>query len=217
MELARFGDAVFGVAESGAMLFEKLKISAGCETESQESGGQGFVTRKKGSPMEVTLTAILHSGLGLDVQKKAMELFDMAKDGKADYFYLGTEKLWPYKLLLKSAASEEITLSPGGKWVQARISLGLSQGESGVQEAAPSAASAGTASAGSGGGQASGGTGTGSKIVKGTKKTAPAQKAHGDNYMIQLTGSVAKKAKQLPALTGGGGKSTANRVTFGRN
>ena len=111
------------------MLFEKLKISAGCETESQESGGQGFVTRKKGSPMEVTLTAILHSGLGVDVQKKAMELFDMAKDGKADYFYLGTEKLWPYKLLLKSAASEEITLSPGGKWVQARISLGLSQGE----------------------------------------------------------------------------------------
>ena len=159
LELARFGDAVFGVAER-AMLFEKLKISAGCETESQESGGQGFVTRKKGSPMEVTLTAILHSGLGLDVQKKAMELFDMAKDGKADYFYLGSEKLWPYKLLLKSAASEEITLSPGGKWVQARISLGLSQGESGVQEAAPGAASAGTASAGSGGGQASGGTGT---------------------------------------------------------
>ena len=195
------------------MLFEKLKISAGCETESQESGGQGFVTRKKGSPMEVTLTAILHSGLGLDVQKKAMELFDMAKDGKADYFYLGTEKLWPYKLLLKSAASEEITLSPGGKWVQARISLGLSQGESGVQEAAPSAA--GTASTGTA--SASGGTGTGSKIVKGTKKTAPAQKAHGDNYMIQLTGSVVKKAKQLPALTGGGGKSTANRVTFGRN
>ena len=101
--------------------------------------------------------------------------------------------------------------------MQARISLGLSQGESGVQEAAPGAASAGTASAGSGGGQASGGTGTGSKIVKGTKKTAPAQKAHGDNYMIQLTGSVVKKAKQLPALTGGGGKSTANRVTFGRN
>lgn len=196
------------------MLFEKLKISAGCETESQESGGQGFVTRKKGSPMEVTLTAILHSGLGLDVQKKAMELFDMAKDGKADYFYLGTEKLWPYKLMLKSAASEEITLSPGGKWVQARISLGLSQGESGVQEAAPSAAGAastGTASAGTGG------TGTGSKIVKGTKKAAPAQKAHGDNYMIQLTGSVAKEAKKLPALTGGGGKSTANRVTFGRN
>ena len=68
---------MFGVAESGAMLFEKLKISAGCETESQESGGQGFVTRKKGSPMEVTLTAILHSGLGLDVQKKAMELFSV--------------------------------------------------------------------------------------------------------------------------------------------
>ncbi len=122
--------------------------------------------------------------------------------------------------MLKSAASEEITLSPGGKWVQARISLGLSQGESGVQEAAPGtagAASAGTASTGSGGGQASGGTGTGSKIVKGTKKTAPAQKAHGDNYMIQLTGSVAKEAKKLPALTGGGGKSMANRVTFGRN
>lgn len=216
MELARFGGVRFGVADGTAMLFDKFQISAGSDTEEQEDNGQGYVTRKKGKPMEISMTAILRRDFGIDVQEKALELLALAREGKTDYFYLGGEKLWDYKMMLKSADSEEISIAPGGKWEQCQIKLEFVQGESGVT---PTQSAQWVSSSGGGGSTGDSGSsgGSGGKVVKPPvkKSTTPPKQAHGDNYMVALTGSIAKEAKKLPPMTGGSGRNTS-MVTFRR-
>lgn len=124
--IGKFGDFVFEIGES-ALLFEGLKLSGDAETEDQEGDGQKYVSRKNGKPVEVSLTAILEASLGCDVEGTALAMVAAAQKGETHHLYLGEKRLFDFSLMLTKAATEEIQLSPGGKWVRTKVALTLKQ------------------------------------------------------------------------------------------
>lgn len=121
---------VFETNEKGAALFGKMKLSAEQETEDKddmEDDPQGYVERKKGKPAEIELTAILHASLGIDVRDYVNRLLHSAQRDKRDFLYIGNGKLFPFKVLLTKAETEEIKFSPSGVWVSANVKLTFKQ------------------------------------------------------------------------------------------
>ena len=125
--LAQFGNLKFEIAETSALLFQKLKITAECETEEQTNDGMKHASYKNGKAAQITLTAIIESGLGADVKGRVKEIMGLAQQGSAGYFYAGGEKLAPCQFTLTKAATEEIRVGPTGKWTSANVNLTLTQ------------------------------------------------------------------------------------------
>lgn len=144
----QFGDVSFGFTDSRAVLFADLKYSADCETEDQTQNGQKFAAYKEGKAAQITMTILLKSMLGVDVRETVQKLMHWAQRGQAEYLYIGGEKAFPFKVMLTKADADEITFSPGMKWLSAKVSVTFRQAAAEWILTDPAAASGGTAAGG---------------------------------------------------------------------
>lgn len=128
--IAQFGSLKFKIRASDALLFEKLKISTECKTEEKVSNSQEYVSAKNGKAAQITFTILLHAALGSDVQKMVATLHNMAQRSKKGYFYMNGAKVFPFRMMMTKAETEEIMISPGGKWVSAKINVTMKQSSS---------------------------------------------------------------------------------------
>lgn len=128
-ETGKWYKHTFEVSESVIRGFSGLQIKSSSETEEKNAKKQKYVVRKNGKPFEVSLTVTLHAGLGNDVRTEAMAFLEEARTGASDYFYVGEEKLLPYKLILADATVKDCEISPTGQWVKAVVSLTMKQAQ----------------------------------------------------------------------------------------
>ena len=141
MVIAQFEKLVFGLSANTALLLNNIKLSAECETDSQSDNSQQYVTAKNGKPLQVTFTAIIDANLGSDVKESVVYALDGAQRGLQGYFYIAGEKVFPFKVMLVKADTEEIKLSPAGEWVKTNVSITLKQSTKewfGINPSAPS-------------------------------------------------------------------------------
>lgn len=125
--LAQFGSLQFEISSSTALLFEKLKLSSECETEEKTGDEQKYVSAKNGKPVQASFAVILSASLGIDVKEKVTAILNSAQRGEQAYFYIVGSKLFPFKMMMVSAATEEIQTSPSGAWVYAKVNITLKQ------------------------------------------------------------------------------------------
>lgn len=125
--LAQFGNMKFEITSNTARLFEKMKLSAECETEDSNSDAQKYVSIKNGNPAQLTVNIILNASLGLNVRDEVIEILNSAQRGRQDYFYIGGKKLFPFQMMMVSAQTEEIQTAPSGVWVFATVNITLKQ------------------------------------------------------------------------------------------
>lgn len=125
--LAQFGSLQFEISSSTALLFEKLKLSSECETEEKTVDEQKYVSAKNGKPVQASFAVILSASLGIDVKEEVTAILNYAQRGEQAYFYIVGEKLFPFQMMMVSAATEEIQTSSSGVWVYAKINITLKQ------------------------------------------------------------------------------------------
>ena len=122
--------------------------NGGSETEDKTSGGDKYVSRKNGSPSEISIVAELNAFVGCDVRNEALKFVDDAHAGSKGYFYMGGKKLIPCQLMLTEAVVSETTIAPDGTWLTAKVKLTMKQ-------CGNYSGSAGSTSSGSGGASSS--------------------------------------------------------------
>ncbi len=125
--IAQFGELKFEISSSTALLFHNLKMSAECETEEQTDNSQQYISFKNGKAVQISLSAILNASLGIDVKQQATDFLNTAQRGGQGYFYAGGAKVFPFKLMMTKADTEEITIDPSGRWVSTKINVTLKQ------------------------------------------------------------------------------------------
>lgn len=125
--LAQFGSLQFEISSSTALLLENLKLSSECETEEKTGDEQKYVSSKNGKPVQASFAVILSAALGINVKDKVTEILNSAQRGDQAYFYIVGSKLFPFKMMMVSAATEEIQTSPSGVWVYAKVNITLKQ------------------------------------------------------------------------------------------
>ena len=117
----------FGVSKNAIRGFYDLKINGSSDTEDKKSGGEQYVNRKNGKPLEISLSIILNSALGSKVRTEAMTFISQAQEGAKDYFYIGKSKLCTCQLMLVKADIQDVIMSAKGTWVSAKVGLTLKQ------------------------------------------------------------------------------------------
>ncbi|MBR3740560.1 MAG: hypothetical protein IKN04_08880 [Clostridia bacterium] len=108
-----------------------LTIKGSCETTDKNSDKQKYVEHKYGEIPEISTTVELNALTGVtDVMKEALEYVQEATDGATAYFYLGSAKLLPAKMMLTKAEIVEIVHMPGqgDKWISCKVKLTFKQG-----------------------------------------------------------------------------------------
>lgn len=125
--LAQFGSLQFEISSSTALLFDKLKLSSECETEEKTGDEQKYVSAKNGKPVQASFAVILSASLGIDVKEKVTAILNSAQRGEQAYFYIVGEKLFPFRMMMVSAQTEEIQSSPSGVWVYAMVNITIKQ------------------------------------------------------------------------------------------
>lgn len=119
----------FKVSPHKILTFGDLKMTGSCETKDKKKSGQGYVTKKKGKPTEITMTIELNAYLGVDVRKEVDKFIEEGRSGAKDYCYIGKSKLVPYKLMLTTASVKSVEISHNNTWVSAELSLTMKQCE----------------------------------------------------------------------------------------
>lgn len=119
----------FKVSPHKILTFGDLKMTGSCETKDKKKSGQGYVTKKKGKPTEITMTIELNAYLGADVRKEVDKFIEEGRSGAKDYCYIGKSKLVPYKLMLTTASVKSVEISHNNTWVSAELSLTMKQCE----------------------------------------------------------------------------------------
>ena len=118
---------VFTVSPTLIRGFTGLTIKGASETSTKTASKQQYLARKAGKPVEVAITVELNAMTGCDVRGEALAFIAEARDGKKNYFYVGSKKLVPCQLMLTEASVEETHIAPGGTWVSARVKLSMKQ------------------------------------------------------------------------------------------
>jgi len=187
-QTGRWGGHTFLVARGRIFSFKDLTLKGASDTENATKGdkektSQGYIKRKSGSPTEATITIQLNAFAGVDVRKEALAFVAEARDGKSDFFYVGSSKLFAYKLMLISAQVKELEIAPNNTWLRADLSLTFKQssldggktsgGSSGGKRKSTKTSSA-RSSRGSGS-RSSGRSRSGGSSKKTTKKTTKSQ------------------------------------------
>lgn len=188
IEKGRWGGHVFIVSAKLIRGFTDLAIEGSSETEEKEKGKQKHVSRKRGNPLDVSVTVQLSAFTGCNVRKEALEFVSEARKGKTDYFYVGGKKLVSCELMLTNASVQEIEISPGGTWTNAKVALSFKQYDTGGTSVNDSSSS----SSGGGGGSSGGGGGGGSSYVG--SAGAGSNKASVKNSPPVITGDVSFKS-----------------------
>lgn len=161
-ETARWGGHIFEVSSKKIQGIKGLSIKGSSETENETSSSQDYVTRKKGSPTEISFTAVLNAYTGCDVEKEVTDFIEDAKNGTKDYLYIFGKKLFTYQIMLTNAHADQVELSPSGNWVKAEVQLTFKQTQEG--------SSGSSGFSGSSGSSGSSGISTGSYSTSGSNK-----------------------------------------------
>lgn len=127
VETGRWNGHKFLVSSSRIYSFKSLKVKGSSELKDSKDSKREYVKRKKGSPAEVSLTIDLHGSAGCNVRNEALLFIREAESGAKDYFYVGSKKLLPCKLMLVDASTEEIHISHSGAWISASVKLTMKQ------------------------------------------------------------------------------------------
>jgi hypothetical protein len=126
-ETGSWNGHVFTVSPNLIRGFDGLSIKGASETTAKTSGKQQYFARKSGKPVEATITVKLNAQTGCDVKTEALQFVSEARDGANNYFYVGSTKLVPCKLMLVEANVEETKIAPNGSWVSANVTLAFRQ------------------------------------------------------------------------------------------
>ena len=203
--MAQFGSLRFELTESAALLFQNLKLSADCETEDQVEDGQKYVAVKNGGVAQVSFSVVLNRELGEDVRGRTLALLNMAQRSEESYFYAGGEKLFPFKLMMVKADTEEIQIAPNGQWVYTKVSVTMKQSS----KERIFAQSEETAAGGGGGDWGTGGYQT-STVKVSIKNVSPTPKPSDPVQLLQNQSIVALQTAQDSVYWG---KNTVSSTT----
>ncbi len=213
--IGQWGSFKFEVSPSAIFSINDLQIKAVKDTDTVDSEYQQYTKRKNWKPIEVSFVVHLHAGLGYDVRAKA-DAFRGAVfggDGRADYLYIGGQKLVPCKLNMTEATISRVEINAGGAWTAADVALTLKQAAllDGTQS-----------SSGSSGGGSSGGSSTPKKQTVTPTKTTTAKTVAA--ALPKTTTSAIKKAvttinnfvetakKTTSTVKGGGGGGATRNI-----
>lgn len=130
-QIASWNGHTFVVSPALIRGISDLKIKGSCETTDKNSEKQKYVEHKYGEIPEISMTVGLNALAGVtDVYGEAMGFVREATDGECAYFYLGTSKLLPAKMMLISAEVGKIVTMPGqgNQWISCDVSLKFKQG-----------------------------------------------------------------------------------------
>lgn len=128
--IANWNGHTFEISPQLVRSFTDLSIKGACETTEKNTAHQKYVEHKYGEAAQLSLTVPLSVLTGVtDVYGESMEYVQEATDGASAYFYMGSEKLIPAKLMLISAQVVEVELMPGrgDVWVSANVKLTFKQ------------------------------------------------------------------------------------------
>lgn len=196
--VASWNSCTFQISESDAAMINNIKLRGECEIEEKTENGQTIVEMKNRKPAQITMTAVLHASFGVDVREWATRLVEEAQKGGSDYFYMGGKKVFPFKLMLTNAETEEVLTSPSGAWIRTNVNMTLKQCS--VNENVPEPTP--PASAGDSGGH----TAPKKKSVK-TSPPSKAAAAPGKNppksdytFMVDAPGKVIIPGKPRPPV-----------------
>lgn len=129
--IANWNGHTFEISPSLIRGFTDLSIEGGCETTTKNSSKQKYEERKYGESPTISMKVQLNAQLGVtDVRAEAMEFVHEATEGACAYFYLGTAKLFPAKLILTKASISQIVHLPlsGDTWISCDVQLTFKQG-----------------------------------------------------------------------------------------
>ena len=147
--IANWNGHTFEISPSLIRGFTDLSIEGGCETTTKNSSKQKYEERKYGESPTISMTAHLNAQLGVtDVRAEAMEFVQEATEGACAYFYLGTAKLFPAKLILTKASISQIVHIPlsGDTWISCDVQLTFKQGTKNDGSSGSSSSSGGSGS-----------------------------------------------------------------------
>lgn len=199
-EKGRWHGHKFVVSSSMIKPFTDLSIQGSSETEEKEKSEQKHVTRKRGNPTEISMTILLNAFAGCVVREESMAFVDEARLGLSDYLYIGGKKLISSKLMLTNASVQEIQISPGGTWTNAKVSLTFKQTGTGGKSVNDSSSSSGGGSGGGGGGGGAGSAGAGSakySVNSSTPKTTNTVTFSSIGNTVKQGASILSQAKEV--------------------
>ena len=191
-EIGRWNGHQFIISPKFIMGFDGLQIKGSSELKDKKESMQGAVSRKGANPLEVSMTVKLNAYSGNDVRKEAIALLNDAKEGMADYFYIGNKKLVDCKLMLTDATIKDVQISLKGTWTSADVQVTMKQCDGGtVNTDASSDDSSSGGGGGSGGSYGGGGSYTGGSTRISVNNTQPAQTPV--STFVQKIGQATKK------------------------
>lgn len=194
VETGRWNGHKFLISQKLIRGFSGLQIKGACELKDKSDSEQGYVAKKGGSPIEVTLTIHLSAFTGCDVRAEAILLVREARAGKRDYFYVGNKKLISSRLMLTAANVSNVEISHKGTWTSADVALTMKQcmkTDTVAKSATTSSNSGSSSSSGT-----SSGSGSGKASVKTTSPTTT--KTYPKNT---VSGGVAKAASVVSTVS----------------
>lgn len=195
-EIGRWNGHQFIISPKFIMGFEGLQIKGSSELKDKKESMQGAVSRKGANPLEVSMTVKLNAYSGSEVRKEAIALLNDAKEGMADYFYIGNKKLVDCKLMLTDATIKDVQISLKGTWTSADVQVTMKQCDGGTVNTDASSDDSGSGGGGSGGGGGAGGGGGGGSYSGGSTRisvnNAPPAQAPVSSFVQKVT-QAAKK------------------------
>lgn len=127
-DLISWGGSRFFVTPTFVRSYKNLQISASCDTEDEESGGEKYARKKNDGAYKFNLTAILDKRLGeADVRTEALRLAESARTGTKDYVYNCGSKLFTPQMMGADATIKNIVCTPGGEWISCEVDITLKQ------------------------------------------------------------------------------------------
>lgn len=204
--IGRWGGYTFEVSPSVVRSFSDLSIKGSSETEEKESGGEKYVARKSGKPSEVSMTVQLHAMLGCNVRAEAMGFVEDATNGKRDYFYVGSGKLFVPSMMLTEASVSKVVMSPDGTWLSADVKLTLRQCEKRVADVPQQ-------SYDDGGGSVSSGSKKASVNTTSTKKITPTSGSTAAIVAAQRNSSSSSSSKSSSSSSSASAVAAAKKTT----
>ena len=106
--MANWNGHTFEISPNLIRGYTDMTIKGSCETTTKNSEKQKYVEHKYGEIPEIKMTVGLNAMTGVtDVFGEAMQFVKEATEGACNYFYIGTSKLIPAKMMLTEAEGNE--------------------------------------------------------------------------------------------------------------
>lgn len=204
--IANWNGHTFEISPNLIRGFTDFTIKGSCETTTKNSNKQKYEEHKYGESPQIGMTIGLNAMTGVtDVFSEALEFVKEATDGACAYFYMGTKKLIPAKLILVSAEVAEVVHMPGEgcKWISCDVKVSFKQGTKNDGNS-------------SGGGSGSGSGGSNKTSVKSTSAVAKTA-ANGlvAGALNAVKGLVEKGLNGLKTLVSNAKSASTSKTTGG--